>query len=63
MAKQAILIFREEGKDICVKARCTDGATEPEDWKSLAGWSEAGWKIKSMSGNREHGGICLLEKD
>ena len=59
-APQAILAVEKDGKRFKVAARWVYGFTEPDDWKNLDAWADAGWIVRDTTGNLEHGAFWVL---
>jgi len=59
-AAQAILAIEKDGKRFRVSARWVYGADEPDKWKSIDAWADAGWTVTDTTGNLEHGAFWML---
>ena len=57
---QAILGVEKDGKRFRVSARFVVGAKEPDGWKSIDSWTDAGWVVTDTTGNLEHGAFWML---
>jgi hypothetical protein len=61
---QALLGIEVDGKHFRVTARDVLTATveEPDDWKTLQGWTSDGWSLSDCTGNLQHGSFVVMQK-
>jgi len=63
MRQVAFISVKEKDDGIKIKARTDDVPNLPIDWDvGLASWTQAGWDLVQITGNREHGWGWLMVK-